>query len=490
MPGVVQGRSSEGALEPAASPTSRTSLTAARPGKRALLVGINAYPRHPLRGCVNDVAAVRDFLIAERGFAAEQITALCDGEATRAAILRELEAAVAATKRSDCFVFYFCGHGAQLASEDPREPDLLDEVLCPIDFAWTPATAIVDDELQRIFDAFPVGASLTWVFDACHTGDIDEELDARLAYRGLPERALGASERPASAAPTVSGAAAGASSPRILSPSGRTLVSHRGVILTACAATERAADILVDDVPRGAFTYHLLAAARGAPGALTSAVLASATDALATLNQHPEGYGPGLSSPFINVREPAQEHEVKRSQTRTVRIAANPSADADRHLHAYLAEASRLAQVDEEFSSQLSRYSLDLSNISAGDASALARAVKPAPRSSDITCRSFWWGFHLEVPRCELESLAQEGINHLTLARRIQLVPHRASLHLGSLVEYVVKNFESVRKIDRGAGVFVSMSSFAPDVYVTTAVPVRAPARRAAEAGESCSVRM
>lgn len=457
---------------------SNASADRASAGKRALLVGINAYPRNPLRGCLNDVAAMRDFLVSERGFAPEHITSLRDGEATRAVILRELEAAVAATGRSDCFVFYFCGHGAQLASQDPREGDLLDEVLCPVDFAWTHATAIVDDELQRLFDAFPVGASLTWIFDACHTGDIDEQLDARVAaYRGLPAAQVAAMAAASSSA--VSG---------VRSPSGRTLISHRGVILTACAATERAADILADGEPRGAFTYHLLAAARRSPEASTAEVLACAAEELAKISQHPEGYGPGLGATFINIRE--SNVKSTRAQTRTVRIAENPSAEADRHLHVYLAEASRLAQIDDEFGSQISRYGLDLSNISAGDASALARAVKPAPRSCSVVCRSFWWGFHLEVPHSELEALAQEGVSHLGLARRIQGVPHRAAPHLGSLVEYVVKGFESVRKIDRGAGVFISMSAFAPDVYVTTAVPVRSPVRRTAEAGESCSVLM
>lgn len=436
-------------------------------GKRALLVGINAYPRHPLRGCLNDVAAVRAFLEQERGFAAADIIALCDEQATRAAIVRELRAAAAATASGDCFVFYFCGHGAQLASQDPREEDLLDEVLCPIDFAWTAETAIVDDELQEIFDSIPVGASLTWVFDACHTGAIDEQLDERVAaYRALP-----------------GGEASQGSSRHTL----RERRPHRGVILTACAATERAADISVDGQARGAFTYHLLDAARQHPGACAAELLATARVALAKIGQHPEGYGPGLDASFISIREP----KVKpREQTRSVRIAANPSVEADRHLHMYLAEASRLALIDGEFGSKISRFGLDLSGISPGDASALARAVKPAPRSSSMTCRTFWWGFHLEIPHVEVEALASSGINHLALARMIQVVPHRVAPHIGTLVDFVVSNFDSVKQLDRGAGVFISMSSFAPDVYVTTAVPVRAQAVRRAGDGELLSIRM
>lgn len=439
--------------------------------KRALLVGINAYPRHPLRGCLNDVTAVRAFLEEERGFAAADITTLCDEQATRAAIVGELRAAAAATTSGDCFVFYFCGHGAQLASEDPREADLLDEVLCPIDFAWTPATSIVDDELQQIFDSIPVGASLTWVFDACHTGDIDEQLDERVAaYRGLP----------------VGESGGGAHSARL---SIRERRQHRGVILTACAATERAADIFVEGQARGAFTYHLLSAARQQPGARASELLATARTALSKIGQHPEGYGPGLDATFISLRE---SNVKPREQTRTMRISTNPSAEADRHLHMYLAEASRLALIDGEFGSKMSSHGLDLSGISPGDATALARAVKPAPRAGGMMCRTFWWGFHLEIPHGEVETMASSGIDQLALARMLKVVPHRAAPHIGTLVDFVVRTFTSIKQIDRGAGVFISMSSFAPDLYVTTAVPVRAqPVRRAGEGGgEQLSIRM
>jgi metacaspase-1 len=438
--------------------------------RRALLVGINAYPRHPLRGCLNDVAAVRSFLEQERGFAAADIITLCDAQATRAAIMGELRAAAAATTSGDGFVFYFCGHGAQLPSEDPREADLLDEVLCPIDFAWTPATAIVDDELQQIFDSIPVGASLTWVFDACHTGDIDEQLDERVAaYRGLP------------------GAASGDAHAARLSIRERR--QHRGVILTACAATERAADLAVEGEPRGAFTYHLLAAARQQPGGRVSELLAAARLALAKIGQHPEGYGPGLDAPFISIGE---SNPKPPEPIRTLRISVNPSVESDRHLHMYLAEARRLALTDGEFGSKMSSHGLDLSGISEGNATVLARAVKPAPRGAGMVCRIFWWGFHLEIPHGEVEAMTRSGIDQLALARMLKVVPHRAAPHVGTLVDFVVRTFSNIKQLDRGGGVFISMSSFAPDLYVTTAAPVRAqPVRRADDGhGEPLSIRM
>ncbi len=429
------------------------------PRKRALIVGINSYARHPLRGCLNDVTAVRQFLEHDHGFAAADIATLCDAAATRAAIVTQLRAQAAATTAGDTLVFYFCGHGAQLPTEDPREADRLDEVLCPIDFDGTAASAIVDDELEHLFDSVPVGAHLTWVFDACHTGDLDEQLDARVAgYRSMP---------------TPAGPAATA--PLRLPP--RPRPPHRGVILSACAAAQRAADIFVDGRPRGAFTYHLLAAARQRPGATTAEVLAATRRALAPIGQHPEGVGPGLDAPFLSSREP---NSVKsREQTRTVLVSANPSVDADRHLHVYLAEASRLAATDDDFSAKLGLLGLDLSDISPGDAVALARAVKPAPRPGGLVCRTFWWGFHLEISHADLEDLARVGISHIALARRIEVMPHMVLPHLGTLVDFAVERFDSIAKLDRGAGVFISMSSFAPDLYVTTAVPVRAAPRRA-----------
>lgn len=460
MPGAIGRGMSEGG----------TSTASARGAiQRALLVGINDYPRHPLRGCVNDVEAVREFLERERGFAAADIAVLTNGQATRTAIVNELRRQVAASRNGDALVFYFCGHGAQLPTRDPREADGLDEVLCPVDFAWTAETAIVDDELEQLFDSVPEEVALTWVFDACHTGDIDEQLDARVAgFRGMGARAAEVGAESAAAEAAASSSSSSVRRPR-----------RHGVILSACAATEKAADIFVDNRPHGAFTHHLLAAARQAPRATAGQLLAAVCGPLAKIGQHPEGYGPGLEAPFISTRE---SNVKPREQTRTVLIAKRPSVDADRHLHMYLAEASRMALVDDAFGTRMSQLGLDLSGISASDATALARAVKPAPRSGGVVCRTFWWGFHLEISHAELEMMNAAGISRDVLGQRIEMVPHRVVPHLATLVDFVVASFENIKKIDRGAGVFVSMSSFAPDLYVTTAVPVRhVPVRRTTE---------
>jgi hypothetical protein len=242
-------------------------------------------------------------------------------------------------------------------------------------------------------------------------------------------------------------------------------------------------------ISRGAFSYFLLRAARQLPSATTADVLASARDALTSIGQRPEGYGPGLRSLFIRTVESTMS---TKEQTRAIAIAEGSSVDADRHLHVYLAEASRLAVLDREFGLRLSELGVDLSAISADDAMALARAVKPALRGGNMTCRAFWWGFHLEIPHLELDMLADAGVDHLAVRRMIEAVPPRVGPHLGTLVDFVVANFVAIKELDRGAGVFISMSSFAPDMYVATPVPARALSSRRTDrdAHESCAIRM
>lgn len=58
---------------------------------KALLVGINAYPGSPLRGCVNDVNDMSAFLQQTYGFSQTEITILRDDNATKANIFSALQ---------------------------------------------------------------------------------------------------------------------------------------------------------------------------------------------------------------------------------------------------------------------------------------------------------------------------------------------------------------------------------------------------------------
>jgi len=84
----------------------------------ALLVGINRYRSYavsPLVGCVNDVTSMQEFLTGSMGVPAQQVKTLVNGEATRAAILRNFKEFLVgnpAIPHGSQLLFQFSGHGS------------------------------------------------------------------------------------------------------------------------------------------------------------------------------------------------------------------------------------------------------------------------------------------------------------------------------------------------------------------------------------------
>ncbi len=171
-------------------PTGSATLSAAAPAvgasgsgrRRALCVGINAYPTAPLAGCVADAESwSRTF--GELGFG--RPTLLIDGEARRDRILGELGQLIESSVAGDHVVFQFSGHGTQLDDTDADEDDALDEAVCPVDF--DNGAFIVDDDFAQVFARIPDGVAVTCFFDCCHSGE-----NTRLAV-GRPGLAPGSS---------------------------------------------------------------------------------------------------------------------------------------------------------------------------------------------------------------------------------------------------------------------------------------------------------
>lgn len=139
-----------------------------RPVKRALCVGINAYPDMPLSGCVAD-ARLWAKTFKGLGF---QTELLLDRQATRAGILAGLEKLVRESGPGDVLAFQFAGHGTQFRDKDDRgrddEGDGKDEAIVPFDYTRGPC--ILDDEQFEVFQKLPQGVSLTCFYDCCHSG--------------------------------------------------------------------------------------------------------------------------------------------------------------------------------------------------------------------------------------------------------------------------------------------------------------------------------
>jgi uncharacterized caspase-like protein len=150
--------------------------------KRALLIGINEYPklgpRYQLTGCVNDVDAMAQVL-GGLGFRQPDITRLVDGEATRDAILSALEQLAGQATTDDIVVVHFSGHGSQIRDREGDEADDWDETIVPYDSGRRPLQNrdITDDEIHDWLTKLTARTrNVTLIFDSCHSGTITRDL--------------------------------------------------------------------------------------------------------------------------------------------------------------------------------------------------------------------------------------------------------------------------------------------------------------------------
>jgi len=145
----------------------------------AFLVGINNYPSAPLRGCVNDINDLAEFLVSCANFKAPEIRMLTDERATTSAITEGLQRMVKDAKPGNRLLFHYSGHGVQLPTTDHEgELDGLDEAICPFDFDWTQKHTLRDKDFVRLFRPVPKGVHFIWISDSCHSGDLSRNLSA------------------------------------------------------------------------------------------------------------------------------------------------------------------------------------------------------------------------------------------------------------------------------------------------------------------------
>jgi hypothetical protein len=150
--------------------------------KRALLIGIDAYPQLPprfqLSGCVNDVRAMATVLRETFGFPAANITVLENEAATQADIRAAVETLIGSVKQDDIVVIEYSGHGSQVTDIHGDEASGLDNTIVPHDSGrgGKPNRDITDDEihvwLSRLSKLTPY---ITLLFDCCHSGSISRD---------------------------------------------------------------------------------------------------------------------------------------------------------------------------------------------------------------------------------------------------------------------------------------------------------------------------
>ncbi len=263
---------------------------------RALLVGINAYPGNELRGCINDVTDMADFLVSHCDFDEGDVRLVTDDRATTDAIRERLGWLIDGAKAGDRIVFHYSGHGAQFPiRNDAGKVTHVDECICPVDFDWTEAHTIRDKQFNELFLRVPKGVEFTWVSDSCFSGDLARDMLP-------PTRRIKALPMPADIAWRMRTAETkGVKTQRFE----HVIKNFNVVLVSGCSMRETSADAEIEGRFNGALTYYLLRTL-SAPNGLSQTLEQALARTRAALQQngyaqHPqlEGSAGLMTQPFL-----------------------------------------------------------------------------------------------------------------------------------------------------------------------------------------------
>ena len=138
---------------------------------RALLIGIDDYRViNDLRLAEGDATRMRESLIKYAGFKDENTRLLLGKSATKKGIRQAFkEVLIDRVKPGDKALFYFSGHGVQIADKTGQEEDGKDEMLCAQDSAMHTYTFVRDNELGKWMDQVNTTNKIV-ILDCCHSG--------------------------------------------------------------------------------------------------------------------------------------------------------------------------------------------------------------------------------------------------------------------------------------------------------------------------------
>lgn len=88
-----------------------------------------------------------------------------------------------------------------------------------------------------------------------------------------------------------------------------------------------------------------------------------------------------------------------------------------------------------------------------------------------VVVRAFWWGFHLEIDHPTLTSVLDSADTVNSLVGMIGgSIPSPAQPWIILVAKFVAGAHQLLRSLDHGSGIYISMSWFAPGVFVPTSV--------------------
>lgn len=158
--------------------------------KYAILIGIDQYYDKPgvpraskLRGCVNDVNAIKGMLLKRFGFEDRNIILLTDEKADRKNFERAIQTTLQKAKTGDAFFFYFSGHGVWMENNAMSKEDWvlkqgMNQAIVLSDlYADNLGCLFRDKEIKRMFNKFVDKKVIsTGIFDCCFSGNMAQAL--------------------------------------------------------------------------------------------------------------------------------------------------------------------------------------------------------------------------------------------------------------------------------------------------------------------------
>ena len=222
--------------------------------KKAFIVGINDYKPagtggQDLSGCVADSQDMANTLVI-LGFEAKNMRICTDRRATKSGIMKGLAWLTKNSKKDDTLVFYYSGHGSQVADLDGDEIDRKDEILCPHDISFGEKIYILDDDLRNIFNNIPVGVTLEVILDSCCSGTATREIRKETTKSRFMTPPLDYSFH-IDYQPEIVGR-------KILRDGGKKKLVEglNHVLWSACKDYQTSEETEIDGGVRGVFTYH------------------------------------------------------------------------------------------------------------------------------------------------------------------------------------------------------------------------------------------
>jgi pimeloyl-ACP methyl ester carboxylesterase len=250
----------------------------------ALLVGIDNYPApvSPLKGCINDVIAIEEYLrsrVKTEGWNLHAKT-LKDEQATRQAIIDHFRQHLCQANSNDVVLFYYSGHGSrELAPPElwHLQPNKLNETLVCYESRLPGGRDLADKELAKLIsEVAQKNPHMTLIFDCCHSGSGTRDPFQETAVR---EYATDERYRPLDSF--------------IFSPeeiqnlissdkqtSGWNLPRGKHILFASCQDSETAKEYRADGEHRGAFCYFLTQTLQQTQGNLSYRDLFKRTNAL------------------------------------------------------------------------------------------------------------------------------------------------------------------------------------------------------------------